>query len=990
MHAYDLIILIVFSENPELLRLACTMYKFPTNGILIDKKQGQTPLHIVARTSCSETSNKICQILCKHINPHIKDKDGNAAYQMLYKVSAYTDKRFTTFLTACIDYLHTKELSYFFVTSKQSEKQSPCVFVDHDDNKMNNMPIDGPNNEHVKQMDIPKNELNKAPKGEVDDVLKKEADEAQPLSTEDNDLLNFDGLPWEVECTESVLKFIKSDNSRHLRYKIIQQIRRIASGEFHKKLCKEVGSSLKLYEAKITKAARLLWEVAIQFSPRCTGQAGAGHIFSEVIRIWSVVLDHDYINHAIKMIEKSHARGQNTALKVALYSSEQDGCRTHIRDQMPRIFTLKSNIDQEAIVSLAPTASLNSDEYNVVTFYSLSSSALRCIFTSDNVRRDFPFKAWHEEHDIINRPYREEAIILLGRSGTGKTTCCLYRLWNEFNTYWTRISPQQALPVCSSDSENTLCNITHDSSTESREGLNDGAATAEQIGSHDSSSTPQQDCTPSEHLHQVFVTKNPILCTQMKRRFYDLAAGSECCKLHLPFENHGAPTYLRNVEDLAYPLFLTARQFYILLDNSLSEKSETFFPRSADGTLSVKISSSDYDQENLDTVLDLGESGSDDEDDGDVNCEHDDAPTAKGRQQSTNVEITALYFVEHIWKEISRKSKHPHTDPLLVWMEIKSIIKGSLQAVQSGNGYLTLEEYVAAGKKIAPNFTGSREAVYELFQHYQGYIKQQRYNHLFDECDLIHDLHRRLSAMGDLGWSIHHFYIDEVQDFTQAELALFVRTSRDPNGLFLTGDSAQSIMRGIAFRFSDVRTVLHAAQVFAKEKKDAVQVHIPEVSQLRVNFRSHTGVLNLASSIIDLLKEYFPSSFDNLPGDEGMFTGPTPVLFDTCDACDLALLLRGNKRDKSAIEFGAHQVIIVQSEDAKSQIPEELKDGIILTVFESKGLEFDDVLLYNFFHDSIVSIKYKLVSIITTCIFFYYRSVKNGESSVSTWNTRVI
>ena len=975
------------SGNAELLRLACSKYTFPTNGILIDKKQGQTPLHIVARSSYSENSKEIFQILSKHISSNTQDKDGNTADQVMLKTGKkslfYIDEQFYISLKAHINRLQSKEPLYFIATKEQPEEYFCSASIDYHDDKKNDMPVNDANKRHLKQVDTPKNEATQVPKNE-----------AQVLVAENNDLqkLSFDGLPWEVECTESVLKFIKSDNSRHLRYKIIQQIRRIASGEFHKKLCKEVGSSLKLYEAKITKAARLLWEVAIQFSPRCTGQAGAGHIFSEVIRIWSVVLDHDDINHAIKMIEKSHVGGQNAALKIALYSSKQDGPKTHNRGRVPRTFTLRSNMVQE-VVNFVPAASLKSDEYNVVTFYSLSSSALRCIFTSDNVRRDFPFKAWHEEHDIINRPYREEAIILLGRSGTGKTTCCLYRLWNEFNTYWTRISPQQALPVCSSDSENTLCNITHDNSTESKEGFNDGAATADQVGSHDSSSTPQQDCTPSEHLHQVFVTKNPILCTQMKRRFYDLAAGSECCKLHLPFENRGAPTCLRNVEDVAYPLFQTARQFYILLDNSLSEKSETFFPRSADGTLSVKISSSDYDQENLDTVLDLGESGSDDEDDGDVNCEHDDAPTAKGRQQSTNVEITALYFVKHIWKEISRKSKHPHTeilDPLLVWMEIKSIIKGSLQAVQSGNGYLTLEEYVAAGKKMAPNFTGSREAVYELFQHYQSYIKQQRYNHLFDECDLIHDLHRRLSAMGDLGWSIHHFYIDEVQDFTQAELALFVRTSRDPNGLFLTGDSAQSIMRGIAFRFSDVRTVLHAAQVFAKEKKDAVQVRIPEVSQLRVNFRSHTGVLNLASSIIDLLKEYFPLSFDYLPGDEGMFTGPTPVLFDTCDACDLALLLRGNKRDKSAIEFGAHQVIIVQSEDAKSQIPEELKDGIILTVFESKGLEFDDVLLYNFFHDSIVSIKYKLVSIITTCIFFYYRSVKNGESSVSTWNTTVI
>lgn len=33
--------------------------------------------------------------------------------------------------------------------------------------------------------------------------------------------------------------------------------------------------------------------------------------------------------------------------------------------------------------------------------------------------------------------------------------------------------------------------------------------------------------------------------------------------------------------------------------------------------------------------------------------------------------------------------------------------------------------------------------------------------------------------------------------------------------------------------------------------------------------------------------------------------------------------------------FGAHQVIIVQSEEAKKNIPDVLKAGIVLTVFEA-------------------------------------------------------
>lgn len=67
---------------------------------------------------------------------------------------------------------------------------------------------------------------------------------------------------------------------------------------------------------------------------------------------------------------------------------------------------------------------------------------------------------------------------------------------------------------------------------------------------------------------------------------------------------------------------------------------------------------------------------------------------------------------------------------------------------------------------------------------------------------------------------------------------------------------------------------------------------------------------------------------------------------------DLAVLLRGNKRKTSHIEFGAHQAILVVNDAARDNIPEELNLGLILTIYEAKGLEFDDILLYNFFKDS--------------------------------------
>ena len=83
-----------------------------------------------------------------------------------------------------------------------------------------------------------------------------------------------------------------------------------------------------------------------------------------------------------------------------------------------------------------------------------------------------------------------------------------------------------------------------------------------------------------------------------------------------------------------------------------------------------------------------------------------------------------------------------------------------------------------------------------------------------------------------------------------------------------------------------------------------------QVYQLTHNYRSHAGILSLSSSVLDLLVEFFPESFDKLNPDQGLFHGPQPILLESCSFSDLAVLLRGNKRKTSHIEFGAHQAIL--------------------------------------------------------------------------------
>lgn len=66
----------------------------------------------------------------------------------------------------------------------------------------------------------------------------------------------------------------------------------------------------------------------------------------------------------------------------------------------------------------------------------------------------------------------------------------------------------------------------------------------------------------------------------------------------------------------------------------------------------------------------------------------------------------------------------------------------------------------------------------------------------------------------------------------------------------------------------------------------------------------------------------------------------------------MAVLLKGKGKSTSRIEFGAHQAVLVTNDRARDNLPDELQHGIVLTIYEAKGLEFDDVLLYNFFQAS--------------------------------------
>ena len=847
----------------------------------------------------------------------------------------------------------------------------------------------------------------------------------------------FEDLPWEVDCTDRVWKVMRNKKvDNNLRKRIIHKIRMLANGRWSKTLCKRLEGTAKkegiqLYESKLTKGQRIIWEKTIAFSGRLSDKPelrlnvenSVGRIYSDIIRVWDIVLDHDKLDRSIEHIIKSHDRGMDCLIKKKLkgipvecrndrlclpnkyaeISDLSDASKPQAKKDVPK----KTPISEDLSQIFYPPASANDQEFHILKFYSFSTPLVRTVLESDtSAKVDFPFKITELEHAIVNlQPNPPTPIILLGRSGTGKTTCCLYRLWDRFQRYWESAVtagphiPKYVLSVevpnlddeedPERSKEQGACNQDR-SSTSLRSECQDVGACAdsgfastapdgeeadryseslqlslfkEEVRCEENDSEDIKDPQICEHLHQIFITKNTVLCSEVEKNFKELCHACPAAEQRLQFEDQSIPTKIQDVHEEQWPLFVNSRDWLLMLDASLP--GESFFKRASDGSLLRKIEGWGEEDKHLQFIpATESDEESDDEEDEELTGteKENEVPTERKKEQrherDPRREITYHVFQNEIWPKMKKTSKEKiGFHPTLVWTEIRSFIKGSAEALVSEKGVLSFDDYEALGRKKAPNFLADRRVVYDLFLVYQRVRSSYR---MFDEADLVFNIHRRLQSIPAPDWSVHQFYVDETQDFTQAELSLLIRCSRFPNNLFFTGDTAQSIMRGIAFRFEDLKTLFHHAKEathIKEERHDFIRVP-KKLYQLTHNYRSHAGILHLASSVVDLLLYYFPESFDRLQKDEGLFEGPKPVLLESCSPTDLAMILQGNQRQSSRIEFGAHQVVLVVSNEARESMPDELKQGLVMTIYEAKGLEFDDVLIYNFFKDSQVGYSY--------------------------------
>ena len=280
-------------------------------------------------------------------------------------------------------------------------------------------------------------------------------------------------------------------------------------------------------------------------------------------------------------------------------------------------------------------------------------------------------------------------------------------------------------------------------------------------------------------------------------------------------------------------------------------------------------------------------------------------------------------------------------DPLLVWTSIRSFIKGSIEAAKNFNHAIVKEEFLSFNvfsSKRCRLTLNQREEIYCIYERYKNYMQGSE---LWDDCDRITALLQRLEYCKTSNHELYHqlrkskIYVDEVQDYTQAEILLFFYLS-GPGNLFFAGDPAQSVVEGVEFRFEDIRSVeYHIAT-------DHNNLILQKPKIVNVNFRSHAGILNTAGAILSCMFGAFPHSAKQLKEDQGVFLGPRPSVFYKVHDDVLSSLLSDQL---NGIVVLVHDSNVSHCRRALGGYP------LVYGIRAAKGLEFKSVIMLNFFTD---------------------------------------
>ena len=203
-------------------------------------------------------------------------------------------------------------------------------------------------------------------------------------------------------------------------------------------------------------------------------------------------------------------------------------------------------------------------------------------------------------------------------------------------------------------------------------------------------------------------------------------------------------------------------------------------------------------------------------------------------------EVDYESFVVHFWPKVVRKYySTKNITAHLVWTEIYSTIKGAATAHQYPTQFLTQNAYMST----TSNTFLSREDKLDIYETFCQYERWKIKSGGYDIMDAVNYILNYIRFRSYEGPELHYVMIDEVQDLPHAIVYLFSKIAT--YGVFYSGDTAQTIAKGVGFRFCDLKSLFNP-----KLLDSSIKLAAPAIKHLTINFRSHNNILQLANSIV--------------------------------------------------------------------------------------------------------------------------------------------
>lgn len=259
------------------------------------------------------------------------------------------------------------------------------------------------------------------------------------------------------------------------------------------------------------------------------------------------------------------------------------------------------------------------------------------------------------------------------------------------------------------------------------------------------------------------------------------------------------------------------------------------------------------------------------------------------------------------------------SDAHRLYEEFRGVLTGSIV----DKPWLTREEYLGLGVRQSIYLANERELVYTLFEKYLAFIKD---NGFYDPNVLAHGYLKHVQPVYDF------IVVDEVQDITNIQLQLILKSLKKPDDFILCGDSNQ-IVHPNFFSWSGLKSMLYNAESLESGKVTRI---------LQSNFRNSVAVTGLANKLlrvkqkrfgsIDRESNYLMNSVSDKPG-EIVFVRDT-------DKAKRELSRQTRRSTKFA-------VLVMRDED-KAAMRQFFDTPLLFSIHEAKGLEYENVILVNF------------------------------------------